>query len=115
MRWISRHFRLVIRAAEFIGDRQKSSSSVWFAYKFRLLAIMASTDPAETRLKFDEFCSILNLDAITREQAWRSFERISVNYTLEVCNQLCKASFTALHELFMKYNFNFHVDVRLLF
>ncbi|XP_072024135.1 retinoblastoma-like protein 1 [Amphiura filiformis] len=47
---------------------------------------MASKELAENRQKrerFNEFCSILNLDASTGEEAWRNYERISVNYTLE--------------------------------
>jgi len=39
----------------------------------------------ETMLhKYTELCADLNMDKMTTEEAWQSFENISQNYTLEV-------------------------------
>lgn len=35
--------------------------------------------------KHQELCTNLNLDLHSAEQAWRSYEEIRQNYTLEVC------------------------------
>ncbi len=34
--------------------------------------------------RYEDVCLDLNLDKVAKEEAWKSFERISQNYTLEV-------------------------------
>lgn len=35
--------------------------------------------------RYKEVCADLNLDKAAADEAWLSFQRIGVNYTLEVC------------------------------
>lgn len=37
-----------------------------------------------TKDRFEELCMSLNLDDATKKTAWESYERICLNYTLEV-------------------------------
>ncbi len=74
------------RGSRIIGDRQIYRAYVSLCVD-KIWAIMASKELAENRQKrerFDEFCQALNLDDQTSEETWRSYQRISVNYTLEV-------------------------------
>lgn len=38
----------------------------------------------KTRLSFEDLCRALNMDEEASNEAWRSYENISKNYTLEV-------------------------------
>lgn len=34
--------------------------------------------------RFEEICQDLNMDASTKEEAWQNYQKIQMNYTLEV-------------------------------
>ena len=49
---------------------------------------MVSSDDGDedrTMQRFNALCDDLNMDIAGKEEAWQSYERISMNYTLEVC------------------------------
>ena len=43
-----------------------------------------TTEELDIKQRFEELCLGLNLDDSSGREAWDTFERISVNYTLEV-------------------------------
>lgn len=47
---------------------------------------MVLSDDGEDKLceKYDELCLDLNMDKKTKEEAWKNYEKIKKNYTLEV-------------------------------
>ena len=45
-------------------------------------------DDEVIRKKYKEVCDDLNLDKAAADEAWQSFQRIGVNYSLEVCISL---------------------------
>jgi len=42
-------------------------------------------DDSDPRERFDNVCRELNMDGETSEEAWKSYEKIRTNYSLEVC------------------------------
>lgn len=42
-------------------------------------------DDSNPRKKFEDVCRELNMDGETSEEAWKSYEKIKTNYSLEVC------------------------------
>jgi hypothetical protein len=47
---------------------------------------MVLSEDGEDKLeeKYDELCLDLNMDRKTKEEAWKNYEKIKKNYTLEV-------------------------------
>jgi hypothetical protein len=43
-------------------------------------------EDSDIRERFDSVCRELNMDEGTAEEAWRSYEKIKTNYSLEVCS-----------------------------
>ena len=50
---------------------------------------MGLSDEGEENVeaRFEELCLDLNMDKKAKEEAWKSYEKIRTNYTLEVSNQ----------------------------
>ena len=48
------------------------------------MANSSDEEEAGTAKRFKNLCRDLNMDEETGEEAWKAFERISTNYTLEV-------------------------------
>ena len=42
----------------------------------------------ELKKRFKELCCDLNLDKTSADEAWTSYQRIGINYTLEVSHDL---------------------------
>lgn len=47
-----------------------------------------SNQQTELIKRYKEVCADLNLDKSSADEAQQSFQRIGINYTLEVCNLL---------------------------
>ena len=45
-------------------------------------------EDSDVREKFDSVCRELNMDGETAEEAWRSYEKIKTNYSLEVWTKM---------------------------
>lgn len=48
------------------------------------MGLSEETEQENTEERFRSLCSDLNIDKNTADEAWRSYEAISTNYTLEV-------------------------------
>lgn len=44
----------------------------------------SDSENSDTRARFEELCRDLNMDTVAMEEAWKAYENISTNYTLEV-------------------------------
>lgn len=56
----------------------------------------AAADSADLLKKYKEVCADLNLDKAAADEAWQSFQRIGVNYSLEVCITSCNTSLSTI-------------------
>ena len=54
------------------------------AQKSRIMTDTPEEIVPNTKDRFEELCMSLNLDDATKKTAWESYERICLNYTLEV-------------------------------
>jgi hypothetical protein len=53
------------------------------------MGLSEDVDQDNVEEKFRGLCADLNIDRNTAEEAWRSYETISTNYTLEVKSKRC--------------------------
>ena len=53
------------------------------------MGLSEDVDQDNVEEKFRGLCADLNIDRNTAEEAWRSYETISTNYTLEVKYKAC--------------------------
>jgi len=68
------------------------SICVWAVVKIRIrncsltgnMGLSDDGDEDNTRERFDDLCSDLNMDLDAKTDAWQSYTRIIANYTLEV-------------------------------
>ena len=58
----------------------------------------------ELKKRFKDLCSDLNLDKTSADEAWTSYQRIGINYTLEVTNFSMFLNLLFLSILRVKYN-----------
>lgn len=61
-------------------------------------------EESDVRKKFDNVCRELNMDEETAEEAWRSYEKIKTNYSLEVCYRVgsCSVEFERFALVFLR-------------
>ena len=57
------------------------------------MANSSDEEEAGTEERFKFLCRDLNMDEETEEEAWKAFQRISTNYTLEVCLLMFQIAF----------------------
>ena len=48
------------------------------------MGMKANDTEEELKKRFKDLCSDLNLDKTSADEAWTSYQRIGINYTLEV-------------------------------
>lgn len=51
---------------------------------------MKSDSEDDLKKRFKDLCLDLNLDKTSADEAWQSFQRIGINYTLEVSQLIIK-------------------------
>lgn len=76
---------------------------------------MVLSDDGEDKLgeKYDELCLDLNMDKKTKEEAWKNYEKIKKNYTLEVTHFRKSAIFCILLLLFFSNRVLFHMQCKI--
>jgi len=65
---------------------------------------MKSDSEEELKKRFKDLCSDLNLDKSSADEAWNSYQRIGINYTLEVC-------FDSFIYLLYNLTFSYFIDL----
>lgn len=53
------------------------------------MGLSEDIDQENTEERFRGLCADLNIDKNTADEAWRNYETISTNYTLEVIHTAC--------------------------
>lgn len=71
------------RAAASKAAPNSSSTTTQFAE----MVLSEDADQDNVEEKFRGLCADLNIDRNTADEAWRNYETISTNYTLEVTEQ----------------------------